>query len=194
MHHLEAAREFVGTNKSKFKGGPISGWVAEKNPWRDPKFQAAFMDSHNITLAALKASGLAPISELEFKNQAKRVFAPNLTWEQNMEALEKLEAMTLKAVSDHIQMQPQRNWNVAVGVMPKQLHGLLPKMEERRMELYERFAPQGVTPRGETTQPSSQNLPKDFLDFLGGLPSGKWAKAPNGKKYTMSNGVPVEVP
>jgi hypothetical protein len=153
MHYLQEARDFVGEKKSKFKGGPIAGWIAEKNPWRDPEFQAAFMDSHNITLAALKASGLAPISELEFENQAKRVFSPKLTWDQNMEALEKLEAMTLKAVSDHIQMQPQRNWNVAVGVIPKKLHGILPKMEERRMELYGRFAPQGVTPRGEATAP-----------------------------------------
>jgi hypothetical protein len=141
LHSLDGIEEFLGNSKSKYKGGPLRGLIAANNPWRDPDMMKARFDAYSLTLAALKVSGLAPISQIEFSNQEKQVANPNLTWDQGQKLVKSMRDALDRGLRQYIEMRPEVNWDLAKDSLPKSVHDVLPKMKKRREEIYGAAAP-----------------------------------------------------
>lgn len=168
MEALNRAEGYLGKIPAQYRGGPIEGWLKGKNPWRDAKDDQAFAIGRDMTLQALKASGLAPISEVEFAGQENKVFDPKKTWAQNRAIIDKLRAETVAGMRRYMEWQPHRNWTVMAGVLPKELQGLLPELERRRAMMYSEMAPPGV-PSGGTGFTLPDLEPGESITLPGGV-------------------------
>jgi len=168
MEALDRAEGYLGKIPAQYRGGPIEGWLKGKNPWRDAKDDQAFAIGRDMTLQALKASGLAPISEVEFAGQENKVFDPKKTWAQNRAIIDKLRAETVAGMRRYMEWQPHRNWTVTAGVLPKELQGLLPELERRRAMMYSEMAPPGV-PSGGTGFTLPDLKPGESITLPGGV-------------------------
>lgn len=173
--------------------GPIAGRISRMNPYRRKEAQEAMAVISTNLQRFMQSQGesIARGSDRDMKLFERAAADINMTPEQALEQIKQQRIALEQKYKGVVEVNPYADWMGRYSVVvPEWAKPIVGDVLSRASLGPGMALPSGARAGGA----KPPDLPKDFLDFLGSLPAGKGAKGPDGKKYILRDGVPVEVP